>query len=120
MSKRIKPYLEPIQKLNLNAEETARRLGISVKLLDVLRKRHPLYRPDCDMPHYREGGQEKKSLPLWSDEKIRFIAFAWRKTPAGVRRFTDDEALVFWEDFCDAIQGEYIAVAERKRSYIKR
>lgn len=125
MATTVKPYLERVSKLNWNADETARRLGISVPLLHVLRKRHRLYHPDIDMPHFvnchlNADGKEKKSKPLWSDDKVRLIAFAWQKTPSGVRRFTDNEAAAIWDEICAAIQADYIAIADRKRGYINR
>lgn len=112
MASTNKILLGSITKLYWRAEEASRRLGVSVGTLDAYRLLHPLYQPDAYMPPYRgdtlnKDGSERRQRPLWLDEKIKFIAFAWQRTPAGARRRTDDEAYADWLEICEREDEEY-------------
>lgn len=97
---------DPVPRLFWTLEETATRLGLSVRTFFELREGHPLYAPDgsrtiVDSP--------KRPMPLWSDELVRLIAFARTISAQGVRQLSDDEALMVRNGMGDARRREYLA-----------
>lgn len=99
--------IDPASRLFWTLDETAARLGLSVRTFFELRDRHPFYAPDgsrtiVDGP--------KKDMPLWSDDLVRLIAFARTLTIQGVRQLTDDEALKVRKGMGDARRREYLAL----------
>lgn len=101
--------LKHVPRLIWNAQETAESLGISVWALLDLRQKHPLYHPDVERPGLgRPGKEQKEPRPMWSDEHVKLIAFAWRKTAQGVRQYTDDEAHQIWLDMNDEERDQYM------------
>lgn len=99
-----------VSPLYFTLEETAHRLGVSIRTLHELRKKHLLYAPDGSKA---VSDSPKKDSPLWSDDLIRLIAFARSKTPQGVRQFTDDEALKIYKSKRDQMRRDYLAYIEK-------
>ncbi len=100
---------EPIPRLFWTLEETAARLGLSVRSFFVLREKHPLYAPDGSRTIIDDP---KKDMPLWSDDLVRLIAFARSISSQGVRQLSDDEAFRVRNGLSDARRREYLAFAE--------
>ena len=90
-------------------EETATRLGLSVRTFHDLREKHPFYAPDGSR---NIADDPKKRMPLWSDELVRLIAFARTFSAQGVRQFTDDEGLEIRKAMGDSRRREYLALLD--------
>lgn len=93
-------------KLFWNLEETAARLGLSIRTLFELRHMHPLYAPDGARTA-REC--PKKQVPLWSDALVELIAFARSMTAQGVRQLTDEEGLKVRQTLADGKRQQYLS-----------
>jgi hypothetical protein len=100
---------ESIPRLFWTLEETAARLGLSVRSFFVLREKHPLYVPDGSRTIIDDP---KKDMPLWSDDLVRLIAFARSISSQGVRQLSDDEALRVRNGLGEARRREYLTFAE--------
>ncbi|MDR1745524.1 MAG: hypothetical protein LBS30_07210 [Planctomycetota bacterium] len=100
---------EPTPRLFWTLEETATRLGLSVRSFFVLREKHPLYAPDGSRTIIDDP---KKDMPLWSDDLVRLIAFARSISSQGVRQLSDDEALQVRNGLGEARRREYLTFAE--------
>lgn len=99
-----------VPRLVWNAQDAAEILGMSVWALLDLRHKHPLYRPDVERSGLGRPGKEPKDpRPMWSDELLKLIAFAWRKTAQGERQYTDDEAYQLWLDMNEEERERYMA-----------
>ncbi len=100
---------EPVPRLFWTLEETAVRLGLSVRSFFVLREKHPLYAPDGSRTIIDDP---KKDMPLWSDDLVRLIAFARSISSQGVRQLSDDEALRVRNGLSESRRREYLNFAE--------
>ena len=100
---------EPVPRLFWTLEETAVRLGLSVRSFFVLREKHPLYAPDGSRTIIDDP---KKDMPLWSDDLVRLIAFARSISSQGVRQLSDDEAFKVRNGLSESRRREYLTFAE--------
>lgn len=97
---------DQVPRLFWTQEQTANRLGLSLRTLFELRKSHPLYAPDGTRTII---ANPKKDLPLWSDDLVQLIAFARTLTIQGVRQLTDDEALKIRVRMGEKKRRQYLA-----------
>lgn len=100
---------DQVPRLFWTLEQTAVRLGLSVRTFYELRDSHDLYAPDGTRTL---AENPKKNMPLWSDELVRLIAFARTFTIQGVRHLTDDEALKIRARMGEAKRHEYLALLD--------
>ena len=107
-NKRAPPvsFTEPVSQLFWTQEQTARRLGISVRTLFELKEKHLLYKPD-GMRNVDD--HPKKPRWSWSDGLVNLIAHARSLTVQGVRQLTDDEALAVRRAMEESKQRQYLA-----------
>ena len=107
MSASSRHPVNPIPRLAWTLEQTATRLGLSVRTLYELREKHPLYKPDSTRTIVDDP---KKDMPLWSEDLVQLIAFARTKTIQGVRQLSDDEALKVRNGIGEGRRREYLAM----------
>lgn len=100
---------DPIPRLFWTLEETATRLGLSVRTFFDLREKHPLYAPDGNRTIVEDP---KRPMPLWSDDLVRLIAFARTMTAQGIRQLTDDEAMNIRNAMGETRRREYLALVD--------
>ncbi len=93
-------------KLFWNLEETAAKLGISVRTFRDIRELHPFYSPDSSRVIVENP---KKDMPLWSESLVQLIAFARTLTEQGVRQLTDDEGLKIRKGMNEQKRAAYLS-----------
>lgn len=102
-------FTDPVPRLAWTLEQSATRLGLSVRTFYELRESHPLYEPDGSRCL---GENPKRDMPLWSEDLIRLIAFSRSLTAQKVRQLTDDEALAVRRSMEESKRRQYLALID--------